>query len=360
MSRIEFARASFVLVLSAALGCGPVAGEPDGAGGGGGSDAAAGADARPTIDSGSCAAVSSEATVASAPVDIVWIVDSSGSMDDETAAVQGALNDFSTFIEASGIDHHVILIGDAGAMSVPPPLGGSARFRHVNQFIDSHDALQQIVQTYPMWQDFLRPDSVKHFVVVTDDESDWSASQFNTQLAGLTAPGFSDGYTFHSICSEEAVVFSPPPPLPPIMGPCTGGLGAGGAAAPGMTYINMTAATGGVWRSICSSNWDPVFDAVAVAVSVPTALPCAYDIPDPPSGETLNPGEVNLAYTPSGGTTELIPMVTGASACTGEGWYYDDPANPSRIYVCPTTCTRFTGDPTGRVDIQFHCSTVVD
>jgi hypothetical protein len=281
-------------------------------------------------------------------------------MDDEASEVQSALNDFSSFIEAQGIDHHVILVGNAAAMSVPPPLGGSVRFRHVDQQVESHDAFEKLVQRYPDYQDFLRDNAIVHIVIVSDDESDWSASTFNSQLATLTDPGFPNGYTLHAICSEATVLFMPPPPLPPILGPCFGGLGAGGAAAPGTTYITMAAATGGLWRSICSSDWAPIFTAVATAVSIPVALPCAYDIPEPPQGEVLDPMLVNLAYTPTGGMTELIPQVANAAACTGEGWFYDDPVAPTRILVCPSTCGRFEGDATGTVDIQFGCGTVID
>jgi hypothetical protein len=314
-----------------------------------------GADAAP-VDPGACFATSAQAEAARAPVDIIWAIDTSGSMDEEADTVEDELNDFSTFIEGAGIDHRVVLIGDA--VDVQPPLGGGPRFRHVNQHVGSTNALELIVSTYPQYQDFLRSDAVKHLVVVTDDESAWSAGQFNSQLAMLGAPGMTD-YTFHAVCSEEAVLFSPPPPFPTVTGACTGGLGGGDAKNPGLTYIDMVEATGGVWHSICTSDWAPIFDAVAEAVTISSTLPCAYDIPPPPQGQSLDPELVNLAFTPSGSTTELIPQVASAGACSGEGWYYDNAAAPTRILVCPATCGQFGGTG-GSVDIQFGCQTIVD
>lgn len=351
------------VVTGVAFGCGPAKR------GSGGDEVDGGAnpsdpDARPSTpgpDAAACATSSREASESLAPVDIIWVVDSSGSMNDEEAAVQNALNDFSGFIDASGIDYRVILIGDAGSMSVPPPLGGSPEFLHVNVSVGSNDALEKLHANYASYQSFLRDNALLHIVIVTDDESDWSAAHFNSQIAGLSNPGLRADYTLHSVCSESTVVFTPPPPLPPIMGPCSGGLGAGGAADVGDVYMDMTAATGGVWRSICTTNWDPVFMAVAQAVSVGIALPCTFDIPDPPDGESLDPDRVNFVFQPSGGGAAVtVPRVSGAGACgPSGGWYYDDPVAPTTIEVCPATCTVLEGDQDGSVDIEFGCASIV-
>ncbi len=351
--------------LGLASGCGPTPtgdGNPDSGGGPGNPDAGVGpgfADARTDIpDAAACLTENRVAEEATAPVDIIWVIDTSGSMDDEASAVQNALNDFSSFIDGQMVDYRVVLIASANEMNVPPPLGGGPRFRHVNVGVGSTDALEKIITTYPQWQDFLRPDALVHFVVVTDDESNISQGQFDSMLAGLTSPGFPNSYTFHSICSEETVIFTPPPPIPPIMGPCSGGLGAGGAADPGLTYIDMVANTGGVWKSICSSDWAPIFTAVAQAVAVTTSIPCTFDIPPPPMGETLDPNQVNVSYDPGSGSV-VIPRVDNAGACSGQGWYYDNPTTPTQIVMCPATCNDFDSG-TGSVDIQFGCATIVD
>jgi hypothetical protein len=349
-----------VPVLVAVAACGPQKGDddddddddtPD-------SGPTSGADAG---DPGSCAATNVTATEATAPVDIIWIVDTSGSMDEERAMVQGKLNDFSSFIEAAGIDHHVILLADPAEMTVPPPLGGGPRFLHVQQPIESTDAFQRFVERYPDFQGFMRQDAVVHIVVVTDDESDMSAASFEAAMAGMTNPGIPTDYKFHSICSEEETN-TPPPPFPPIpiTGPCMNGLGGSGADDVGTTYINLVAEQGGVWASICETDWNPVFNALQEAATTGVELPCTFNLPEPPDNQTLNPNQVNFVFDPSTGPPVTIPRVNGAADCgTAQGWYYDDPVTPTQIITCPATCQLLEGDPAGEVDIAFGCATIV-
>jgi len=346
------------------LGCGPSAGGGDNGSGNGGTDGSVGqpVDASNNgSDAAACLSAAQNADAVLLPVDIIWVVDTSGSMNDEANEVQNALNDFSNFIAASGIDYHVVLIADAGAMTVPPPLGGSAEFMHVNQVVGSTDALEVVYNSYASFSSFLRPNASTHFVVVTDDESDWSQGQFESMIGQFSNASLSN-YTFHSICSEPQVLIPATPPFPAIMGPCTGGLGSGNtAAAPGDTYIAMSAATGGLWSSICSTDWNPTFNAVAAAVSDGIALPCTYQIPEPPVGETLDPERVNFVYTTSSGATETVPNVGTEANCTAAGgWYYDNPVTPTQILVCPTTCTILEANQEGDVDIEFGCATIVD
>src|SRR5262249_56449438 len=85
---------------------------------------------------------------------IVIAVDTSGSMSQEKAQVQQNLNNFASIITNSGIDVHVILLADSG-VTIPPPLGSGGpmdenlpKYRHVLQGVDSHNALDLILQTY--------------------------------------------------------------------------------------------------------------------------------------------------------------------------------------------------------------------
>ena len=43
----------------------------------------------------------------------------------------------------------------------------------------------------------------------------------------------------------------------------------------------------------------------------------------------------------------------------GNGWYYDNPAAPTQIILCPASCTLVEGDMTGEVDVTLGCSTVI-
>jgi hypothetical protein len=87
-----------------------------------------------------------------------------------------------------------------------------------------------------------------------------------------------------------------------------------------------------------------------------TRLACEYVIPPPPSGTQLvDHDEVQVTYTTAEEETEEIPRIANLEACARNpngGWYYDDPNDPTRIKVCPCTCTRFQA---GRVDVRLGC-----
>ena len=296
------------------------------------------------VEDEACVATEIQANNASAPVDIIWAVDSSGSMDYENRMVQDNLNRFSARISASGIDHHVILIGEADQMNVPPPLGGSEYFMHIDDKVDSEDALVKIVQHYPTYKDFLREGAVRHFVVVSDDNcEEMSADEFIAAVGLLVDPGFPDGFTFHSIVAFGSI---------PYIGCITG-------ARVGRDYLDLSARTGGVVQSICQTDWGPIFDALETAIAVVTELPCVYDIPPPPEGEELEPDKVNVVYTAGDGAVTTIPMVPDEGSCGPLGWYYDNPDFPTQIIVCPDTCILLQSDTMGKVNIAFGCATLM-
>jgi hypothetical protein len=85
-------------------------------------------------------------------------------------------------------------------------------------------------------------------------------------------------------------------------------------------------------------------------------LACEYSIPPPPSGsEVVDFTEVQVTYTTAEAETEEIPHIADLEACARNangGWYYDNPDDPTRIKVCPCTCTRFQA---GRVDVRLGC-----
>ena len=339
----------YVAVALFVLACGPSSGSDDGGGDDGGDDGGPpDASTDPSPDAPACAAAAATATETILPVDIIWVIDNSGSMDEEEARVQSNINAFANAIAGSGSDYHVIVITNTGHIHVPPPLNPGPHYLGVNLDIASHDALEKLVATYPMYQSFLRADSIKHIVVVTDDESDWSQAMFEAQLAALTAPGFGSDWELHAVVAED-------PPWD-FTSHCFAL-----AADVGQTYIDLQVDHGGLFFSLCDTNWSPLFTTLAETVTDGLHLPCTFDIPDPPAGMTLDPTRVNFVYTPTGGAAITIPNVGTMAGCGGgDGWYYDDPVMPEQIIVCPATCTTLEGDATGMVSVEFGCGTVIE
>jgi hypothetical protein len=304
----------------------------------------------------SCAGTAVAGNLVRGPSDIIWVVDQSGSMDQETAYVQQKINDFTAVIDASGLDYHVVMIADPmedNAICVPPPLAGPScgngnRFRLVPTGVASHDGPELAVTTYPMYSDFLRPEAVKHFVFVTDDDSDWTAAMFTTRLQALMPAGIFTGFKVHGIYAFGGGSRG-----------CTGMFGTG--AAEGTVYTQLIAQTGGAAGVICTGDWNQVFTDITQSVIAGAQITCDLAIPAPPMGETLDPARVNVRYLRGGAAPgQQISRVDSAAACgPAGGWHYDSNAAPTKILLCPTTCAEVQGDPMASIQVEFGCQNTI-
>ncbi len=245
----------------------------------------------------------SDTTVERRAVDILWALDTSGSMTQETTNVNANLNRFASVMAASGLDYRVVMIARRGLGSlqvcVPPPLGGAScadgpRFRAVNQYVGSHDALTQIVNTHGSYRDFLRPGSARFFVVVTDDESTLAADSFDTRLRAL---GGFDGYVFHSIVGYETRTDCPT------------------MVARGSVYLTLSDRTRGQRAKVCASDWSSIFTAFARDI---VSRVTSWVLSQRPRLDTLQ-----VWITPPRGAERLLTA----------GWSYDAVMN--RVTLSP-------------------------
>ena len=333
-----------------------------------------------------CQTYTQEAKELFEPADIIWAVDTSCSMVEETAAVQANLNKFSQQIVASGIDVQVTMLASYQFLVLPgicipaplgsgqcPPAGSDTNlpsfFHHPNVLIDSTDAAKQLVWLYPQYKQMLRPNSLKYVVVVTDDDS-----RTGTGSGGTGDPGPYDNNPDLFIKDFTA--------LDPIMADSSGNpawkLSAiysftqcPNAAAVGKVWKDIVTKTGGVHGDICScppgqptqcaQTFQKVFNELATKIIQGSQkLTCEWSIPAPPAGQNLDPNKVNVDFVnQDAGTSETVFHVNDASACDAKlgGWYYDNNAAPKSIKACPTTCNKITAVTKGKVDVVFGCAT---
>lgn len=93
-------------------------------------------------------------------------------------------------------------------------------------------------------------------------------------------------------------------------------------------------------------------------------LDCAFQIPQPTNGQTLDYTKVNVRVKTGARASDLFYVGTaaGCDAASG-GWYYDaDPAQgatPSMIVACPASCTAFQAAADASVEIALGCQTIV-
>lgn len=298
-----------------------------------------------------CAAVDAEAELVPLPADIIFVVDNSGSMSFEAGEVQARMNDFSSQIIDSGVDAHVVLIssypGDGNGICIDAPLGvgdcpdndtNLPGFLHVDIRVGSNDAWDELLDSYDDWSSVIREESSKHIVIVSDDEPNLTDTEFDMAFVDLD-PNYA-GYFHHSVVSHSD---------------CES------AADIGQPYIDLSMATDGVAADLCDQDFQAVFDALTTAVLGGVAVACDFVIPEPPAGEVLDPDAVNVDIGSAMGPLETIPRVDDLEGCdaVADGWYYDDPDEPTMIFLCPQTCETMQALEDGVINIGFGCETIL-
>jgi hypothetical protein len=323
-----------------------------------------------------CGESFSVATSELLPVDLIIAVDTSNSMAEgfpagvgpsEIDEVNNNLNSAADIISVSMVDTHVIMIAD-NKVCIDTPLGTGncpadeklPGYRHVNHQVLSQDVYGSILDTYNDWSSSLRPNALKRVLVVTDDDDTLTSAQFISQLTALDAT-FAD-VTVDSIvayegpidaclggCGDAAHPCCPCWPVSPITWPLS--------AEAGANYLSATIDTGGVAGDLCTQSFGTFFVQLGNAVVADTPIACEYDIPDPPANETLDINKVNVEFWPSSGAASDILNVPNAGSCGISGWYYDNPSNPTKIVLCPSTCAAVQADDGGQVHVVFGCET---
>lgn len=381
------------------VGAGPASVGPGGLSGPGGGDGGL------TEDS-ACVSQSSEATLVKKPVDVVIVIDNSGSMGNEIEGVVKNINqNFADIIEASGLDYRVIMVaryGTGTGVCVEEPLGGTPKggcasasgapqnnppkFFQYAQSIGSRNAWCQLLTTFDKpdtynlapggWSEWLRPDAYKTFIVVTDDESSCSVTLDGTthSFAGTssdsasasTAQKFDDlllklspehfgtaeerNYTWHSIIGvalNDPPTAAYPPTDPPVKSKCSS------AVNPGFGHQALSILTGGLRFPLCYLEaYDAVFQSIAEGVIKGAQAACEFELPDPPPGHTLDLSSVVVQYTPGGGGTPTsFEQVSGAEACAPDKFYLTG----ELVTLCPETCEKVQGDDAAKISVLFDC-----
>ncbi len=339
-----------------------------GTGGAGGELVDAGPDVSFTYDAGpNDGAVSADSACAAEvvvgkkrPIDIIWAVDTSGSMGQEIAQIKANLNtQFADVLGASGLDYQVIMIANKGTggfqVCAAPPLGGfncganPPLYHPINQTVASSNALSLILSTYDNanvalnWSKLLRPSAVKVFIVVTDDNSSLSGVSFDTQLlakmpVGMFGTAAARDYVLHGIIGVSVG-------NPAVKCPSAVNIGA--------QYQVVANLTGGKSFPVCDADYSPIFNEIATGIV--GDLACELTMPAPGGGGAIDPANVALSYTPSNAAAVGLSHVLDAASCNGDGWYYDNNASPTKLLLCPTTCATVKADPGGKLDILVGC-----
>lgn len=300
------------------------------------------------------------------PVDIVFVIDNSGSMSNEIKSVRENINAFASKIANSGLDYRLFMISQKGtssyAVCVPEPLANPncetkpPRFYAINQTVASTNALALLLSTFdnkndPLsaWNKYVRYDSIKFFVIVTDDNSSLSAANFEAQLfqkmpAGIFGTEQDRKYIFNSIVGWDGL--NTPPTT--LTQKCST------AANSGRVYQELSVLTGGVVEAICKDDWSKILDTIADGVV--KALGCEFQVPQPQNG-SLDPDLVEVQLSLDGAAPTTMPRVLDEASCSVEpgAFYFDSNTAPTEVKLCPAACSQVSADPKAEVSVLVGC-----
>jgi hypothetical protein len=95
--------------------------------------------------------------------------------------------------------------------------------------------------------------------------------------------------------------------------------------------------------------------ARAIAIGRQRIMGCTYDLPVPPSGQSIDPALVNVDLTLAGVKSTLLKRATPSDACTSDGcWDYAS----GKVQLIGLSCVDLLSASDGRVDVRVGCPTM--
>ena len=357
-----------------------------------------------------CGKQNAVAEITKKPVDIVILIDNSGSMSAEIKGVESNINkNFADILAASGLDYRVIMVSGFGKNSsnrvcIEAPLGGipqggclnppaqpvnnPGKFYHYSVAISSVNAACKALSTIDGvdkdqfglaptgWQTWLREDALKVFMVITDDRMNCSYANKvyndgNTIVAAGTASAAYDAsllaksplhfgtiaarnYLWYSIVG---MAYNMPPESPYtlkdplITAKCPTGVN-GGLGYQALS--NLTDA----WRfPLCdTTKYNEIFDGVAKNVVASSKIACDFVIPPPPEGKLLDKDSVVVSVTPAGQVDPVVyDQVPNVDMCTPMAFYVEG----DKVILCPEACMALQANADAEVEVEFTCEPLV-
>ena len=357
-----------------------------------------------------CGTQKAEAEITTKPVDIVILIDNSGSMAAEIKGVESNINkNFAEIIGASGLDYRVIMVAafgkssaykvcveaplggiPAGGCAVPPaqPVNNPGKFYHYSTTVNSVNAVCKALSTFDGvdkdafgfaptgYQTWLREDSLKVFLVITDDRMNCAfagktyddkntavgaaaaAASFDTNLLAKSPLHFGTAearnylwYTIAGMAYNNPIEVPYTPKDPLITGKCPS------AQNGGLGYQVLSNTTNAFRYPLCdTTKYNEIFDAIAKNVVAESKIACDFVIPPPPEGKTLDKDSVLVNVTPTGVMDPIVyNQVPSLDMCAPMSFYVE----ADKVILCPEACASVQSDKNVEIEVEFTCEPLV-
>jgi len=128
---------------------------------------------------------------------------------------------------------------------------------------------------------------------------------------------------------------------------------------PSLDNLNAIAVGGGTEKAYLVGTGDVAKQFSDALASIRSrSLSCDYNIPT--TKGALDYSLVNVQVTVgTGGMATIIPQSASPTQCgTTSAWYYDDPAAPKVITLCPTICDQLLKTAGSKLQVLIGCATI--
>jgi hypothetical protein len=308
-------------------------------------------------DGGACTSTSAEAHPV--PLDLIFLIDQSGSMagpkwTGTTAALKSFFNDPASAKIGVGLSFFpnlkpfgmTCVPEDYKILDVPINTLPANAFPLTNSLPEvpgdpvqgppntpTYGALKGVLMAATAFQD-AHPTHKVGVVLATDGEPNACGATTNADVAALAKNARNyNGVSTYVIGVEGSNILN----------------------------LNNVAAAGGTGAAYDITNDISAFSETIAKIRA-VALGCEFEIPDPPGGNDLDPDRVNFTYTPNGqGMPKVLLRADDILDCKDDpGWYYDSNLAPTKIILCPASCSTVQADSNAAVSVLFGCKSQVN
>ena len=129
-------------------------------------------------------------------------------------------------------------------------------------------------------------------------------------------------------------------------------VGMDGADIGALNTVANAGGTGSAFKITAGGDVEQELIAVFQAIAKENAQ-CIFELEN---ADAIDPYDGSVTfYSSVNGSTEPLPYLTGPDEC-GDGWYFDNPDQPTSVLLCGNTCDVVQSDNRAKLDLGFGCA----
>ena len=298
-------------------------------------------------------------------VDVIIIVDNSGSMRSEMPAVfRGIFNELIPAMDNVELDYNIVLLTESQELTSQCAECAASldKVNLINVRVNSTDGLSIFTNQAEQVSPHLRQDSLKVFVKITDDNSTLSGFEFDQQLREAYPGQFYDtntgkrNYIFHSVIGVQVpneLNVGMPADQALVNERCST------AYNPGQVYQELSRSTNGLRFSVCSREirYDDIFTQIVNQTNNIGRIPCTILLPQPSNPKRrADPTRIGMqAKLANEQLPKALYEIDPTTQCDAEAFYTIQIDRKTYIKLCPALCDDLNAASGSTLQIATGC-----